>query len=149
MTSPHNDEPRRPGDAARRSGAALEAMFRFIVWLIPTLDKLPRNQKFLLGDRIQATALDVLAQAAMGHGQSISQPQAACCGRREKCPVFEAALPRSVRPRVILSPAVRGSDNGIIGAGGRDRRHQSWLEGSWQTFSSVTGATTQPPGPAG
>lgn len=34
-------------------------MFRFIVWLIPTLEKLPRGQKFLLGDRIQAAALDV------------------------------------------------------------------------------------------
>jgi hypothetical protein len=35
-------------------------MYRFVLWLIPTLDKLPRSQKFLLGDRIQATALDVL-----------------------------------------------------------------------------------------
>ncbi len=32
----------------------------FIVWLIPTVEKFPRNQKFLLGDRIQTTALDVL-----------------------------------------------------------------------------------------
>lgn len=47
-------------DAARKTGPALEAMYRFVVWLIPTLDKLPRSQKFLLGDRIQATALDVL-----------------------------------------------------------------------------------------
>ena len=35
-------------------------MFRFIVWLIPTLDKLPRSQKFLLGDRLQSEALAVL-----------------------------------------------------------------------------------------
>lgn len=34
-------------------------MFRFIVWLIPTLEKLPRGQKFLLGDRIHAAELDV------------------------------------------------------------------------------------------
>jgi hypothetical protein len=47
-------------DAARKSGPALEAMYRFVVWLIPTLDKLPRSQRFLLGDRVQATALDVL-----------------------------------------------------------------------------------------
>lgn len=46
--------------AARKSGPALEAMFRFIVWLIPTLDKFPRSQRFLLGDRIQNTALEVL-----------------------------------------------------------------------------------------
>ena len=37
-------------------------MFRFIVWLIPTLDKFPRSQRFLLGDRIESTALDVLEQ---------------------------------------------------------------------------------------
>jgi hypothetical protein len=26
-------------DAARKSGPALEAMYRFVVWLIPALDK--------------------------------------------------------------------------------------------------------------
>jgi hypothetical protein len=35
-------------------------MYRFILWLVPTVDKFPRSQKFLLGDRIQSTALDVL-----------------------------------------------------------------------------------------
>jgi hypothetical protein len=35
-------------------------MYRFLLWLIPTVEKFPRSQKFLLGDRIQATALDVL-----------------------------------------------------------------------------------------
>jgi predicted kinase len=35
-------------------------MYRFMLWLVPTVDKFPRSQKFLLGDRIQATALDVL-----------------------------------------------------------------------------------------
>lgn len=33
---------------------------QFIEWLLPTLDKLPRTQKFLLGGRMQGTALDVL-----------------------------------------------------------------------------------------
>ena len=32
----------------------------FLRWLIPTVEKFPRTQKFLLGDRIQAAALDVL-----------------------------------------------------------------------------------------
>lgn len=41
----------RSGGAARRTSPALEAMFRFIVWLVPTLDRFPRSQKFLLGDR--------------------------------------------------------------------------------------------------
>jgi hypothetical protein len=30
------------------------------VWLIPTLEKFPRSQKFLLDDRIQTAALNVL-----------------------------------------------------------------------------------------
>ena len=35
-------------------------MYRFVLWLVPTVEKFPRRQKFLLGDRLQATALDVL-----------------------------------------------------------------------------------------
>ncbi len=47
-------------DNARRTGPALEAMYRFILWLVPTVERFPRRQKFLLGDRMQSTALDVL-----------------------------------------------------------------------------------------
>ncbi len=47
-------------DNARGTGPAVEAMYRFILWLVPTVEKFPRGQKFLLGDRMQATALDVL-----------------------------------------------------------------------------------------
>ena len=47
-------------DNARRTGPALERMQVFLVWLVPTVEKFPRSQKFLLGDRIQSTALDVL-----------------------------------------------------------------------------------------
>jgi hypothetical protein len=49
-----------PASNARRTGPALEAMYRFLLWLIPTIDKFPRSQKFVLGDRIEAAALDVL-----------------------------------------------------------------------------------------
>ena len=49
----------RPG-RAHETGAALEAHYRFILWLVPAVEKFPRNRKFLLGDRIQTTALDVL-----------------------------------------------------------------------------------------
>jgi phage tail protein X len=45
---------------ARRTGSALEAHFQFLLWLIPAVEKFPRTQKFLLGDRIQTAALDVL-----------------------------------------------------------------------------------------
>jgi hypothetical protein len=46
-------------DNARKTGAAVEAHFQFPMWLVPTIEKFPRTQKFLLGDRIQTTALDV------------------------------------------------------------------------------------------
>lgn len=44
---------------ARRTGPALEAMYRFTLWLVPTVEKFPRSQRFLIGDRIQSTALSV------------------------------------------------------------------------------------------
>ena len=47
-------------DQARETGAALESHYRFILWLVPAVDRFPRSRKFLLGDRIQTTALDVL-----------------------------------------------------------------------------------------
>ena len=31
-----------------------------MLWLVPTVERFPRNRKFLLGDRIQVTALEVL-----------------------------------------------------------------------------------------
>lgn len=46
--------------AARSGGPALEAMYQLLLWLIPTLEKFPRSQKFLLGDRLQNEALSVL-----------------------------------------------------------------------------------------
>jgi len=48
------------GNPKRETGPALEAMNLFLLWLIPTVEKFPRSQKFLLGDRIQSAALDVL-----------------------------------------------------------------------------------------
>lgn len=35
-------------------------MYQLLLWLVPTVEKFPKSQKFLLGDRIQSTALDVL-----------------------------------------------------------------------------------------
>ena len=45
---------------ARQTGPALEAMHRLILWLVPTVEKFPRAQKFLLAERIQTTALGCL-----------------------------------------------------------------------------------------
>ena len=42
-------------DGRRRTGPALEAMYRFMLWLVPTVEKFPRSQKLFLGDRIQST----------------------------------------------------------------------------------------------
>jgi hypothetical protein len=50
----------RSGDRSRETGPALESHYRFLAWLIPTVERFPRRQKFLLGDRIQTSALDVL-----------------------------------------------------------------------------------------
>ena len=47
-------------NSARATGPVLEAHYRFLIWLVPTVEKFPRSQKFLLGDRIQSTALDIL-----------------------------------------------------------------------------------------
>jgi hypothetical protein len=47
-------------NASRQVSPALERAYQFLAWLIPTLDKFPRRQKFLLGDRIESTALDML-----------------------------------------------------------------------------------------
>ena len=46
--------------AAPETGPALEAWYRFLLWLVPAVARFPRRQKFLLGDRIQSTALDIL-----------------------------------------------------------------------------------------
>ncbi len=45
---------------SRQNGPAMEAHFRFLLWLGPTAGNFPRDQKFILGDRMQNTALDVL-----------------------------------------------------------------------------------------
>jgi hypothetical protein len=62
----------------RRGGPALEKTYQFLLWLIPTVDKFPRAQKFLLGDRIQATAMDVLE--GLVEATYSRQPNAALAG---------------------------------------------------------------------
>jgi 23S rRNA-intervening sequence protein len=58
--APDVSKPHARGAAARRYGPALEKAYQFVLWLIPTLEKFPRGQRFLLGDRIETAALDVL-----------------------------------------------------------------------------------------
>lgn len=40
-------------ESVRTNGPALEKMYQFLLWLVPAVDKMPRPQKFTLGDRIQ------------------------------------------------------------------------------------------------
>jgi hypothetical protein len=47
-------------DNSRRTGAAIEMHYRFLTWLVPTIEKFPRSLKFTIGERIEAGALDVL-----------------------------------------------------------------------------------------
>src|SRR5260221_11839424 len=47
-------------DNSKRTGAAVEAHYQFLTWLIPTIKKFPRSHKFAIGDRIEIAALDVL-----------------------------------------------------------------------------------------
>ena len=46
--------------ADRTVAPVVEQAYQFLLWLIPTVEKYPRSQKFLLGDRIQANAMSLL-----------------------------------------------------------------------------------------
>jgi len=43
-----------------QNGPALERAYQFLVWLVPVVDGFPQRQKYLLGNRIETTALDIL-----------------------------------------------------------------------------------------
>ncbi len=45
MTTENSEDRKFSSGTARKSGPALEAMFRFMVWLIPALDKFGRSQR--------------------------------------------------------------------------------------------------------
>jgi hypothetical protein len=38
-------------DNSKRTGAAIEAHYRFLAWLVPTIEKFPKSHKFTIGDR--------------------------------------------------------------------------------------------------
>jgi hypothetical protein len=57
-------------DNARRTGAAIGRIIRFVVWLvatIETIEKFLKSHKFTIGDRIEITALDVLERERIQH----------------------------------------------------------------------------------
>jgi hypothetical protein len=59
----------RIADNSKRTGAAVEAHYQFLVWLLPTVEKFPKSHKFTLGDRIETNALNVL-EALIEAGRS-------------------------------------------------------------------------------
>lgn len=45
---------------SRTAAPVLEKTYQFVLWIVPTVEKFPRAQKFMIGDRIQTAALDVM-----------------------------------------------------------------------------------------
>jgi len=85
----------------RKSGVALENAYQFLLWLIPAVEKFPRSQKFLLGDRMQTLALDMheaLIEATYSKGRSAHL--LACNLRLEKLRFPSPEPPRSRTRRV-------------------------------------------------
>ena len=39
---------------------ALTKLYDLILWIVPVLEKFPRNQKFLIADRIETMLLDIM-----------------------------------------------------------------------------------------
>ncbi len=39
---------------------AITKLYDFLLWMIPKLEKFPRSQRFVLGDRIETLMLDIL-----------------------------------------------------------------------------------------
>ena len=40
---------------------AIQACYELLLWIVPVLDRLPRNRKFTLGDRIESRLIDALS----------------------------------------------------------------------------------------
>jgi hypothetical protein len=45
---------------SKQVSPVVEEHFRFLLWLVPALERFPKSQRFLLGDRIQTVAQEVL-----------------------------------------------------------------------------------------
>jgi hypothetical protein len=43
----------------RKEVDAVTKLYDFILWMIPKLERFPRSQKFILGDRIEISMLDI------------------------------------------------------------------------------------------
>jgi hypothetical protein len=61
----------------KRTGPAVEAHYQFLLWLVPTVDRFPKSQKFVFGDRVLNLALDVLEGA-----NEVVESRHFCCDAR-------------------------------------------------------------------
>ncbi len=43
-----------------KEASALTKTYDLVIWIIPQLEKFPKGQRYLLGDRIETTLLDVM-----------------------------------------------------------------------------------------
>ena len=66
-------------DNSKRTGAAIEAHYQFLAWLVPTIEKFPKSRKFTIGDRIETIALDVLEALIEATYTSERTPGTDCC----------------------------------------------------------------------
>jgi hypothetical protein len=46
-------------DNAKRTGAAIEAQYQFLMWLALTIENFPKTHKFAVGDRIYGIAVEL------------------------------------------------------------------------------------------
>ena len=71
-------------DNSKRTGAAIEAHYQFLAWLVPTIEKFPKSHKFTIGDRIEMIALEVL-EALIEATYSKERTPGADCRRMLQC----------------------------------------------------------------
>lgn len=45
----------------------LTRVYDLLVWMVPVLEKFPRSQKFLVGDRIETGLIEFFRRSAPGH----------------------------------------------------------------------------------
>jgi hypothetical protein len=112
-------------DNARRTGLAVEAHYRQVGWLMQTVERFPLSQKFLLGDRIQMVALDVLdalIEATYARASGPSRPRQPGAG--------EAALPHAPGLRPAPSRrAARLSGSTLVAVGREEQSRGSSVLG--------------------
>lgn len=106
-------------EAARRTGPALEPMYRFMLSLVPEAKKYPRIQKLPLGDRNQSNAMDVLewrvgATNTKDRARLLAQAKLGIEKIRVQCRLATNRLHADARPRAEQVDEVEVAFHGLI-----------------------------------